>query len=327
MKELMIKLLALTLMLSSLMGCKAVNEVEPDSFVSGTESEETAESTQEESSEAEEEVIDIQMNDLSIAEQIVYDANGIKIIAKRLDMSDPSYATLYFEVQNASGKDIDCNTNYLLVNDLYLGGHVFTLGTTDCKNGETIEVCAEIPRSAMKIANIELIKDIEVSFYIEYGQLTTGEGGTELQSEGFFEEGTAGAVIKTNCPESYMQEVDTAGTVLVDEQGIRVVMKDFYITESGYLMGSAYFENNASQLLRTRIYVHKINGIEIEESGRFGVLNGYKGFGGISLYTEAEELGITSIESIEVSCKVYYEEGVNDVDVIPQTEPITITFK
>ena len=324
MEKLMIKLLVLTVMLCSLMGCTIVKEAALPA--NGIGEEETGESKQDNISKAESEVINMQIGDLSIEEQTVYDANGIKIIAKRLDFSDPYYTKLYFEVQNNSGKDIDFNSNYFSVNGLYLGGQVFTLGTTDCKNGETIEVCAEIPKTSIEMSNIKLIKEFEISFYIEYGQLTTGEGGTTLQVEGIFENGTEGAVIKTNCPESYVQEIDTTGTVLVDEQGVRVVMKDLYVSQFGSPAGRVYFENNADQLLRVRVYIHKINGIEIEESGRFGVLNGHKGFGGVFLSADANELGITKIESAEVSCKVYYEEGIEDVDVISQTEAVTVMF-
>ncbi len=325
MKKRMIKLVTLIGMLSLMMGCTAVKDA--TSPVNGTGEVEIMENNQENFSEAEAEVIDMQIGELRIEEQIVYDANGVTIAAKRLDFTSPSYVNLYFEVQNNSGKDIDFNSNYFLVNGLYFGGQVFTLGSTDCKNGETIEVCAEIPKTMIEMSNIELIKEFEISFYIEYGQMTTDEGGTTLQVEGTFEDATEGAVIKTNCPESYVQEIDTTGTVLVDEQGVRVVMKDLYFSQFGYPVGCAYFENNSDRLLRTRIYIHKINGIEIEESGRFGVLNGYKGFGGLFLSADANELGITKIESIEVSCKVYYEEGINDVDVIPQTESVTITFE
>ena len=127
MEKLMIKLLVLTVMLCSLMGCTIVKEAALPA--NGIGEEETGESKQDNISKAESEVINMQIGDLSIEEQTVYDANGIKIIAKRLDFSDPYYTKLYFEVQNNSGKDIDFNSNYFSVNGLYLGGQVFTLGT------------------------------------------------------------------------------------------------------------------------------------------------------------------------------------------------------
>ncbi len=269
---------------------------------------------------------DVAFEDIEIQEQAVYDENDIKVIAKSLDFSDTSYVMLNFEVQNNSANDVRVYTNYFEINELYFAKHAFEYEYCECKAGETAETRAKMSRSTLEMSYIELIKDIDFSLCIENGHFETTGDGTYFVTDGFVTESTDKITLSTNCPADYEQEVDKEGTVLVDEEGIYLVLKDFYISDRGYPTVVAYCDNGYTEAIRARIYITEVNGIEYEDDGRLNMLDGHDGFPGFILLSSLDEkIGITEIENAKVYCKVYYGDTANST-LLLETEPVTIEF-
>ena len=195
----------------------------------------------------------------------------------------------------------------------------------------------KVSRNKLNTAHISHIKEIDFSLCIEKGHLeadevedhghdhTNAEINMHFVVDEVVSEATKEIVIPTDCDADYTQQIDKHGTVLVDEQGIYLVLQDLYINDGGYTTITSYFKNDAAEMARAKIYLHKINGMDYENNGRLSMFNGHDGFPSCSLFGLLKnELGVTEIKSATLSCEVYLGDG--DGTLIFKGEPIDLKF-
>ncbi len=276
-----------------------------------------------------------EQHEVHLTEHTVYEKDGIEVIVKSLDYSEKAYIIVNFEVHNNTEQDIRVCTDYFEANGLYLARHAFEDEYCVCPAGEIASDRVKIPRSKLNMAHISHIKELDFSLCIENGHFEadehdhdhgTAEVGMHFVVDGVIAEATNEIVVPTDCDADYVQEIDKHGTVLVDEQDIYLVLQDLYISDNGYTTVTSYCKNNSTDMMRAKISLHKINGMDYENDGRLSMLNGHDGFPSCSLFGLLKnELGVTKIESAELSCEVYLGDGDNST-LIFKGEPITIEF-
>lgn len=280
-----------------------------------------------------------EQHEVHLTEHTVYDKDGVEVIVTSLDYSEKAYIIVNFEVHNSTEQDIRVCTDYFEANGLYLARHAFEDEYCVCPAGEIATDRVKLARSKLNMAHISHIKELDFSLCIEKGHFeadevesheghdhVTEEVGMHFVVDGVIAESTNEIVVPTDCDADYTQQIDTHGTVLVDEQGIYIVLQDLYINDGGYTTVSAYFKNDAAKMAYAKIYLHKINGMDYENDGRLTMLNGHDGFPSTSLFGLLKnELGVTKITDATISCEVYLDEG-EEPTLIYKTEPITLEF-
>lgn len=276
-----------------------------------------------------------EMHEVTLEEQRVYDKDGVEVIVKSLDYSEKAYIIVNFEVHNHTEQDIRVCTDYFEANGIYLARHAFEDEYCICKAGEITTDRIKIARARLNMAHIEHIKDLDFSLCIENGHFEadehdhdhgTAEVGMHFVVDGVIAEATEEIIIPTNCDADYTQDIDKHGTVLMDKDGIYLVLQDIYISDGKYTTIVAYCKNDAFDIMRATVYIHKINGMDYENDGRISMLNGHDGFPSCSLFGLLKnELGVTKIENAEISCKVYLGDGDNST-LVHETERMTLEF-
>ncbi|MBE6680407.1 MAG: hypothetical protein E7598_07815 [Ruminococcaceae bacterium] len=316
MKKLIAILFALSFMLGTLLGCSFAEKL----------------------GIAKEEQPGYEMHEVHLEEHAVYDKDGIEVIVKSLDYSEKSYIIVNFEVHNHTETDIRVCTDYFEANGIYLARHAFEDEYCICPAGEITTDRIKIARSKLNTAHISHIKELDFSLCIENGHFEADEEdhlghdhgdaemGMHFVVDGVVAEATNEIIVPTDCDADYIQGIDEHGTVLVNEQGIYLVLQDLYISDGGYTTIASYFKNDSTDMARATVYLHKVNGMDYENDGRLSMLNGHDGFPSASLFGLLKnELGVTKIDSATVSVEVYLGDG-DDALLIFKGEPMELEF-
>ncbi len=266
------------------------------------------------------------MDAVDMEEQVIYDKNNVTITAKSLSFTNPNYAAeLTLDVKNNNDSDIKISSTVFEVNDLFLGQSVVS-GTVTAK--ATSDIVVNIPNKAIQQSNITQIQTMMMRLVIETCHSETSFEGTYTITDDTLDANTGDLTIVTKCPDSYVQQVNTDGTLLFDENGVKFTVQQFTITDSGDAFLKAYCENTYTDAVRVQISFKKINGKEVEDSGRASVAAQTRGYTGFYLWKDdLAEYGVSGpIESAEVSYTVFTGEAYSGETLIEKSAPITLTF-
>lgn len=179
----------------------------------------------------------------SIVEQVLGDQNGIKLTAVSLDTTnkDPHELTrLEILLENNTGEQLSGRMSYAVINGVMVDAY-FSLDQVFIRmnSGDQHFCYIDISNESLVDAGIQTIKDIE--FGIELRPAYSGE---VQNSYSVF------AQVSTRVPKSFVQVLDSSGTVIMDRDGVKVVVqglhRDYYQDMS---FVKIYVENNSDHIV------------------------------------------------------------------------------
>ncbi len=223
--------------------------------------------------------------DVTVEEQVVYDANDVKVTVKSISFDGYFGPELKVLIENNTAEDITVCTSDSTVNGLVVDCSLYCDVPAGKKANDTITVYdADMERSG-----IEIIKDIEFKLY-----------ATDSNYDKVFESDYI--VVNTSAPESYVQKIDDSGYVAVDDGNVKIVIKKIEDEES--IWGSevlVYLENNTDKDLTFQCEDVSVNGFAIDPFFSSDVPAGKKAFDTITFSdTDLEDNDIEDITDMEL---------------------------
>ena len=248
---------------------------------------------------------------LTVAEQVCYDENNIKITVTSFD-EDGSFMgpELKILVENNGEKNITVQVRDVSINDIMIDGSL----STDVAPGKKANDEISFMSSDLEIANIKTIKKIELYFHI-------------FDSDSWDTISDSGMVtIETSADKSIMQEYDDSGFVAYDQKGYKIVIKKLNDEDSFWGAELAvYVENNSGKDVTVQARDVSINGFMVDPSFSCDVLNGKKAFDTITFFeSDLESNNITDITDLEISFHIF---DAHSWDTIIDTDAITVKFE
>lgn len=246
--------------------------------------------------------------DVSIEEQIIYDANDIKITATGLD--DSWYGTeLKLLIENNSSQDITVQARNANVN----GYMVTTSMSADVAAGKKANDSLTFETTSLKDCGIETMATMEFYFVI-------------IDSESFEDiYNTDVITINTSVAEGYTQTYDDSGEVLAEVNGIKIVSKGLSEKDSFWGPGLiVYIENNSDQDITVQARDVSINGFMVDPSMSEDVVAGKRAITAVQFFdSDLEDNGIETINDLELYFTIFNQESW---DEIANTDVINLSF-
>ena len=244
-------------------------------------------------------------NDIvTVEEQVIYDDNDIKITVKGLD--DSWFGTeLKVLIENNSDKTVMVQPRDTSVN----GYMVTALMSAEVAPGKKINDGITFETTGLKECGIEQIATMEFALAV-----------IDSETWDYIVE-TDPIIVDTSVANSYVQEYDDSGNVLVDYGDFRIIEKG--LSESSSVWGPGvilYIENNSDQNITVQVRDVSINGYMVESIISEDVLIGKKSITDLQfLSKDLEENGITDINDVEFYFHIFSWETfdtIYDSDVI-----------
>ncbi len=244
----------------------------------------------------------------TIEEQVLYEKDGLKITAKSLALGGLFGPELKVLVENDGTQNVTVQVRRVSVNG-YMADSSFSC---DVAAGKKVNDEISFMDSTLEACGIDTITDIELSFHV-----FTTEGWDTLDDSDLIQ-------LQTSAAGSYQQAYNDAGTVLVDQDGIKIVYQGL---KTGGLMGPSillYMENNTDQSVTIQQRNMSLNGFMIDGIFSCELEAGKKAVDDISIFdSDLEENDITELENGELSFHIFATEGWN---TIFDTDMIAIEF-
>lgn len=247
-------------------------------------------------------------SEISIDEQVIYNDKGIKITATGLE--DGWLGTeLKLLIENDSSKGITVQARGANVN----GYMVDTMLSSDVAAGKKVNDELTFTTSGLKECGISQIANMEFSLHIFDSETWDGIVDTDMIS------------INTSIADSYVQEVDDAGEVLVNSDGIKIVAKGLSSDDSFWGPGIIlYIENNTSENITVQVRDVSINGFMVEPTMSEDIVAGKKAMSAVQFFrSDLEKNNITNISDIELYFHIFDEKTW---DTILDTNVINLKF-
>ena len=281
--------LCVTLVMSMLLGCGSTqSEVKKPTSVDGG----NADSNDADSNKDKDDNNDSDDNnadsgnavELSIEEQVLYDANDIKITATGIHESIWG-VEIDLVIENNSDTDITVQDRDANVN----GFMVSTTMSVDVASGKKAKDSLIIDNSSIKECGLIQIATIEFRFHIFDADTWDDIALSDV------------ITITTSQAEGYTQAYDDSGDVLVDYKGIKIICKGLSDEDSFWGPGVIlYIENNSNQGVTIQVRDVSVNGFMIDPTISEDVIPGKKAMSAIQFYSsQLEENDIDKIEDIE----------------------------
>ena len=241
---------------------------------------------------------------VTVDEQVIYDDNDIKITVKGLD--DSWFGTeLKVIIENNSDQTVMVQPRDTSVN----GYMVQALMSAEVAPGKKINDGITFETTGLKECGIEQIATMEFSIVVIDSATWDYIVETDM------------ITIETSVANSYVQEYDDSGNVLVDYGDIRIIEKG--LSENGSVWGPGvilYIENNSDDNITVQVRDVSINGYMVESIISEDVLVGKKSITDLQfLSKDLEDNGITEISNVEFYFHIFSWETfdtIYDSDVI-----------
>ncbi len=289
MKKILCLILAL-MMLVSLAACGEGNEED-------TKAPESSQSSGDSAGESDE---DIQVEttapyeavEATIEETVLYDENSIKITALSLTYDD-TYVNLNLRIENNTDTDLSFLAYDTTVNDFVVEG----LMAEDVASGEQVDGRLFFRKKWLQDDGIDVIADIEARFSY-YTDDYMVDGDTELVE------------IKTSAAEGFDYSYDESGSVIYDQDGVKIVFQRLFVTDNTYDGDTEYYpiifiKNESDEIIYVQDTEVRVNGIEVDATFGEFIYAGKRMISEVSLYEDnLAENGITEFESLEMSFEI-----------------------
>lgn len=247
--------------------------------------------------------------DVNVQESVIYDDGGIKVTVLSLDFRGWMGPELRFLIENNSEKAI-----MLQASDLVINGYMINpIMSAEVEAGEKVNDELTVLNSDLESAGIETIQYFSFNLRV----IDSADWAKSFNTDTIR--------IETDANPAFIQKVDDSGTVLVEQNGVRIIMKEL-LTEQEFWGAELllFIENNSGQDISVTVKDVTANGLAVNPLFYADVLSGTKAFAGLGfLENDLKEKGISDIREIELYFNVIDK---NNFRTVFKTDKITITF-
>ncbi|MDR0875823.1 MAG: hypothetical protein LBN12_06400 [Clostridiales Family XIII bacterium] len=252
------------------------------------------------------------VNAPTVEEQVVFDQDGVVVTVKGLTLGQELFSfgpELQVLIENNSSSNVLVQSRDGVVNGIMVEPYLSSEVTAGNKANSEITFFS----SSLEKAGIEQITDIEFKLAIidpnTYSDISA----------------SAPIIIQTSAAGSFTQTYDDSGTVMFDQDGIKIVAKrlddqDSFWGADIYL----YIENNTNQDVIIQSRDCSVNGFMIDPFFSSDILAEKKAFSEISfLQSDLESNDIESIDKLDLSFTII---NADSWDEILKSDIITVNF-
>ena len=253
-------------------------------------------------SEAEQET-----QDVTLAETVLFDQDGIRITATGLSTDSLFGPELNLLVENDSAQNIVVQPNYCMVN-----GYMMTdLLSADVAAGKKANDTLDFLSNALARCGIETITDIELDLVV-----SDGDSWQTLYE-------TGPVILQTSAAGQYTQTYDDSGEEIYNQNGIRVVAKS--VNDDLFGMGiKFYLENNTDKTVIINADNVSVNGYMMTDLFYSDLAPRSHAVDTLTLLgSELEDNHIDTITDAELSLQITDADYYQTID---STAPITLHF-
>jgi len=242
---------------------------------------------------------------VTLAETVLYDQDGVRITATGLDMQAVLGPELSFQVENSTQQNLVVQPEWCTVNG-YMMSDLFS---ADVAAGKKANDTMYFPSSSLERCGIDTVTDIAMELKI-------------LDGETYQTLATTGTVtLQTSAAGSYTQTYDDSGEEIYNANGIRVVMQrqaeDLFGQEIHF-----YLENTSDRAVVVQSEDVSVNGYMISNWLYADLIPGAHAVEALTLFTsDMEENGIETIETVELALNIVDAETYQTIE---KTAPITL---
>ena len=238
-------------------------------------------------------------SETTISETVIFDERGIKVTAKELNMKGTFWPELKLLIENDSGSDLTFQCRGASVN----GYMVETMMSVDVANGKKANDSLTFSNSDIKLCGIDTIANLCFSLHI----FDSNTWDTFID--------TAEIELRTSNYEGYVFTYDDAGQVAYEGNGVKIVVKGVS-SDSSWLGPSVivFIQNDAGRMITVQARNVSVNGFMVEPIFSSDVAAGKVAIDDLTLMnTDIEANGIESIDELELSFHVFYEDTWDDI--------------
>ena len=253
-------------------------------------------------SEAEQET-----QDVTLAETVLFDQDGIRITATGLSTDSLFGPELNLLVENDSAQNIVVQPNYCMVNGYMMDG----LLSADVAAGKKANETLDFLSNALARCGIETITDIELDLVV-----SDGDSWQTLYE-------TGPVILQTSAAGQYTQTYDDSGEEIYNQNGIRVVAKS--VNDDLFGMGiKFYLENNTDKAIIVNTDNVSVNGYMMTDLFYSDLAPRSHAVDTLTLLgSELEDNHIDTITDAELSLQITDADYYQTID---STAPITLHF-
>ena len=253
-------------------------------------------------SEAEQET-----QDVTLAETVLFDQDGIRITATGLSTDSLFGPELNLLVENDSAQNIVVQPNYCMVNGYMMDG----LLSADVAAGKKANDTLDFLSNALARCGIETITDIELDLVV-----SDGDSWQTLYE-------TGPVILQTSAAGQYTQTYDDSGEEIYNQNGIRVVAKS--VNDDLFGMGiKFYLENNTDKAVIVNADNVSVNGYMMTDLLYSDLAPHSHAVDTLTLLgSELEDNHIDTITDAELSLQITDADYYQTID---STAPITLHF-
>lgn len=243
-----------------------------------------------------------------ISEQVLYDENGIKVTATGFDDSGIFGPEVKVLIENNTDKSFTLQTRYSSINGFMSDFQI----SADVAPGKKTNDSFSIMRSDLEKNGIEQVANIDCSLHIFDSESWDTIVDTPI------------IPIQTNLSGNFDQAYDDSGTVMYDENGIRIISQGISEDDIWGPEPVLYIENNTDRIITVQTRDTSVNGFMVDASFSPEIAPGKKCIDGLTLFpNDLEENGITDISDLETSFHIFDSESW---ETITETPAVSINF-
>ena len=259
--------------------------------------------------QATEEAKEITAEDVVIEEQVLLDQDGIKITAKELSNDSFWGPEVKVLVENTSSKSVTVQLRDVSVNGIMME----PMFSADVAAGKKVNDSITFMSSEFEEAGITMIQNMEFSFHV----FDTESWDTVFDSDTIY--------LATNADGMVEQEVDKEGQLVLEQDGISIVIKEADSEDSFWGADIyVYVENTGDRNITVQARSVSINGFMVEPMFSCDVAAGKQAYDSLTfLESNLTENGIESIDNMEISFHIFDAESW---DTILDSETINVSF-
>ena len=278
---------------------------------SDSSNQETTESVAEdstESAETESEEETVTSSEITLAEQEVYNDNGIVVTVTGIDTNSMWGTDISVLVENSSEQNVTVQTRNGSINGYMMDFQMSCDVAAGKKANDSITIMSE----DLEISGVDTVSSIEFTL-------------TMFDSDSWNDIATSDTISLTTNVTDYVQKYDDSGEVIYDENGIKIVSKGIVEDEIWGPEVVLYIENNTDAAITLHPRDTSINGFMVYAAMSSDITVGKKIVDEITFLTDdLDTNGITEIEELETAFAIFDMESWEDIIT---TGPITISFK
>lgn len=246
----------------------------------------------------------------TVEEQVLLEQDGIKVTLKELALDEMFGPELKVCVENSSAQNITVQTSGVSVNGIM----VDSIFSCDVAAGKSANDGITLSQTDLEQAGISDIQNVELTFHV----FDTDSFNTLFNSDTI--------TISTSLDGTGEQAVDDSGVLLVDENGIKITVKEVD-SESSFWGADIYIyvENNTETDVTVQAANTSLNGFMVQPYFSCDVTAGKKAYDTITfMESDLEENDITSIDNMDISFHVF---KTNDFSTIFDTDTLSVSFE